>query len=132
MPAMSLRKRSRRILTDLDILIEYARQQQQQGGQGKDPSKDQQKGEQRTYSQGQQNQKGTTAANSSFLPNGDAATPSLNDDIHSKGPNEWGGLRPRERDLISHGANEEYLSAYRDMIDRYYQALAELGKSHSH
>ncbi len=122
----------RRILTDLDVLIEYARQQQQQGGPSKDPSKSQQQGQQRTYSQGQQNQGGTQAANSSFLPGGNAATPSLNDDIHSRGPNEWGGLRPRERDLISHGANEEYLSAYRDMIDRYYQALAELGKSHSH
>jgi hypothetical protein len=116
----------RRILTDLDVLIEYARLQQQ-SGQGQ--SQQQQQGQGRQYSQGNgKSQGGSTAAGSSFLPqnNQDPARPG--EDIRSKGSQEWGTLRPRERDLISHGANEEYLSSYKDMIERYYQALAELGK----
>ena len=49
--------------------------------------------------------------------------------IRSRGAAEFGDLPARDRDLVAHGANEEYLSSYRDMIDRYYQALAELGKA---
>jgi hypothetical protein len=116
----------RRILTDLDVLIEYARQQMQSG---QSQNQQQQPGQGRQYTQGNgKSQGGSTPAGSSFLPqnNQDPARPG--EDIRSKGSQEWGTLRPRERDLISHGANEEYLSSYKDMIERYYQALAELGK----
>jgi hypothetical protein len=122
----------RRILADLDVLIEYARQQQQNGPSKPDPNQDPSKGQGRQYSQGQgqqQNQGGSTAASDSFLPGGSPDTPRPGEDIHSHSPDEWGRLGARDRDLISHGANEQYLSSYKDMIDRYYQALAELGKN---
>jgi len=120
----------RRIMTDLDVLIEFARKQQQQGS-GQGPPQPGPPGEGKSYSQGNQNGKnqgGTTAASGSFLPGNNQQTPQQGDDNRSKGPAEWGTLRPRERELISHGANEEYLTSYKDMIERYYQALAELGK----
>lgn len=119
----------RRIIADLDFFIELARKQQQQGqGQGQPQQQDQE----RQYSSGNQqgpNQRGSTPAQESSLPRGGQATPQTGEDIRAHGPEEWGKLRPKERDLISHGANEEYLSPYRDMIQRYYQALAELGKN---
>jgi hypothetical protein len=118
----------RRILTDLDVLIEFARQQCS-SCQGSNPGQGQ-PGQQRNFSQNQQqNQNGSTAASNSFLPTGGHAEPQPAGDVRSHSPEEWGKLGPRDRDLISHGANEQYLSSYRDLIDRYYQALAELGKS---
>jgi len=129
-PGEVTQETQRRILTDLDVLIEFARQQQQSGGGQSQPQQGQ-PGEGRQYSQGNQNgrnQGGNTAAGSSFLPGNNQQSARPGEDIRSRGPEEWGKLRPRERDLISHGANEEYLSSYKDMIERYYQALAELGK----
>jgi hypothetical protein len=121
----------RRIIADLDFFIELARKQQQQG-QSQSQGQPQDKDQERQYSQGNQqqpgqNQGGSNAAQNSFLPKGNQAQPQPGEDIRARAPEEWGRLRPRERDLISHGANEEYLAPYRDMIERYYQSLAELG-----
>jgi hypothetical protein len=131
-PGPVTQETQRRIVADLDTLIELARQQQQSSS-SQSNSKDQQKGQERSYSQGQnpgQNQQGgSTAATESTLPRGASATPDGNPDIRSRGAAEFGDLPARDRDLVAHGANEEYLSSYRDMIDRYYQALAELGKA---
>ena len=41
-------------------------------------------------------------------------------------------LPARDREQVAHGANEQYLSAYKDQIERYYQALAEMAKSGRH
>jgi hypothetical protein len=52
--------------------------------------------------------------------------------MHVKSPAEWGNLPAKDRDLVSNGANEQYLPSYKEMIDRYYQALAEIGKNRDH
>ncbi len=73
---------------------------------------------------------GSTAAKDSQLSTGPIETAQSNgESLRQKGPSEWGNLPPKDRDLISNGVNEQYLPAYKEMIDRYYQALAEMGKS---
>jgi hypothetical protein len=37
----------------------------------------------------------------------------------------WGSLPPRDREEIMQGIDEEFLEQYRDLIERYYKALAE-------
>jgi len=128
-PGEVTQETQRRIVGDLDVMIELARQQQQQQSGS---SSSQQPGQQRQPGQqsGQKSEGGTQAATSDPLPRGGYADP-VTGDIHNRDPANWGGLPPRDRDQVSHGANEEYLSAYKDLIDRYYQALAEMGKSRS-
>jgi hypothetical protein len=133
-PGEVTQETQRRIVADLDVMIELARQQQQQ--QSSSSSSQQQPGQQRQPGQpqpgGQKGEGGTQAATSEQLPRGGHADP-VTGDMRNRDPaNPWGVLPPRDRDQISHGANEEYLSAYKDMIDRYYQALAEMGKTRSH
>jgi hypothetical protein len=128
-PGEVTQETQRRIVSDLDVMIELARQQQQQ--QNSSGSSSPQPGQQRqpgSPQNGQTGPGGTQAATSDPLPRGGIADP-VTGDIHNRDPANWGGLPPRDRDQVSHGANEEYLSAYKDLIDRYYQALAEMGKA---
>jgi len=121
----------RRIVADLDLMIELARQQQQGGGSSQKPDDQQQQGQQRTQSQAQRgphSEGGSTAAQDESLPRG-GHDDAVMGQMRNHDPANWGGLPPRDRDQISHGANEEYLSSYKGMIDRYYQALAEIGKT---
>jgi hypothetical protein len=119
----------RRIVMDLDVMIQLALQQQQQQQQSGPP----QPGQQRQPGQPQPGQPGPGQQQGGSNPATDdenrggqnAATPG---DMRDRSREGWGGLPPRDRDEIAHGANEEYLSIYKGMIDRYYQALAELGK----
>jgi hypothetical protein len=131
-PGAITQETQKRIITDLDVMIEYARKQQQSGKSNSDSK--QQPGEKRQTSSGQQQgphqEGGNQAATDSSLPRGPISSAQSNgEDMHQKGPQEWGGLPPRDRDLISNGANEQYLPSYKEMIDRYYQALAEIGKT---
>ncbi len=126
-PGNVTQETQRRILVDLDELIAIAQQQQQSSGSSQGPP---QPGQQRQSSQaqggmGQGGSQAATDAHPETSGDSDAAA----GDMRNHDPASWGALPPRDRDAISHGANEEYLSAYRDLIDRYYQALAELGKS---
>ncbi len=126
-PGEVTQEKQRRIITDLDVLIELARQQQQSGSAS---SGQPLPGQQRQPGQGQgpKGEGGTQAATHEQLPRGGYADP-VTGDMRNHDPANWGGLPPRDRDQISHGANEEYLSAYKDLIDRYYQALAEMGRT---
>jgi hypothetical protein len=133
-PGAITQETQKRIVNDLDVMIEIARKQQQGGkGQQKQNGKPQD-GQKRQQSSGQQqgphDEGGNQAATDSKARSGSAATPQSNgEDMHQKTPQEWGNLPPRDRDLISNGANEQYLPSYKEMIDRYYQSLAEIGKS---
>jgi hypothetical protein len=117
----------RRIVMDLDVMIELAKQQQQQGGGQQQPQPGQQRQPGQPGPQGNGPPGGSSPATTDDTHGGqsDAVT----GDLRNRDPANWGGLPPRDRDEISHGATEEYLSAYRAMIDRYYQALAEMGKN---
>ena len=120
----------RRILSDLDVLIEYARKIQPTNGSQQDPGPPQ-PGDSRSQP-GPHNEHGNTAANQSTLPGGGVSSAVSNEtDFHQRGPEEWGRLPPRDRDLVSHGANEEFLPSYREMIDGYYKALSEMGRTHN-
>ena len=122
----------RRIVMDLNVMIELAKQQQrtqpQQPGDGPP-----QPGQKRQPGNGQEgpkaNEGGNAAATTDETSGGQDAA--VTGDMRNRDPANWGGLPPRDRDEISHGATEEYLAAYRSMIDRYYQALAEMGKKRS-
>jgi hypothetical protein len=121
----------RRIVMDLDVLIEMAKKMQQQSSSSQQPG--QQKGQQKQQSEGNQQgphaEGGSKAAEQSTLPGGGASAASSNgSDIREKST-EWGGLPARDRDLVSHGANEQYLPAYQDQIRKYYESLAEIGKA---
>ena len=131
-PGAVTQETQKRIITDLDVMIEMARKQQSQGKQSQG-SKSQQ-GQKRQMSSGQQQgpsqQGGNQAATSSGPRRGSPEAPQSNgEDLHQKTPQEWGNLPARDRDLISNGASEQYLPSYKEMIDRYYQALAEIGKT---
>ncbi len=125
----------RRILTDLDVLIEYAKKQQQSGGGSSKPDPSQQpKDQSKQFTSGQNpssNQGGSTPAADDFLPgNNQQAADNLPDP--KSGPAEWGQLPARDRELVSHAANEQPLASYRTMIQNYYKALAELDKNRNH
>jgi hypothetical protein len=131
-PGAVTQESQRRIVTDLDTVIEYVRKQQQQSQSN--PKSNSRPADKRQQSQGQkqgnQQQPGNHAAQDSRLTTGNVEAPQSNgESLRQKGPAEWGNLPPKDRDLISNGVNEQYLPAYKDMIDRYYQALAEVGKT---
>jgi hypothetical protein len=116
----------RRIVTDLDVLIEMAKksesqssQQQKQQGQKKQESKGNQQG--KGSSMG-----GTNAAQSSQFNDGDATAAPNAKDIHEVNQNEiWKNLPPRDRDSIINGMREEVLPGYQRMMERYYEELAK-------
>lgn len=127
----------RRIVMDLDVLIELAKKMQQQQSQSQSQSQGQQQGQKREQSQGQQqgqgqgphNPQGQNAAQQSQAPGGGQSAAQSNGQDIKERTREWGTLPERDRDLVSNGAQEQFLPAYREAIDKYYQALAELGKA---
>ena len=132
-PGEVTQETQRRIVADLDVMIELARQQQQQQSSSSSSSQQPQQGQPRQQTgpqNGQKGEGGTVAATSDPLPRGGYQDPVTGGDMRSRDPSNWGSLPPRDRDQVSHGANEEYLTSYRDLIDRYYQALAEMARSH--
>jgi hypothetical protein len=132
-PGSLTQETQKRITMNLDQLIELVRQQQQQQSSSQSQSKSDSEAQKRQRMQGNQegphNQGGNNAAKQSTLPNGASATPESNGtDIHQRS-REWGNLPERERDLIVHGSKEELLPSYKDLIQRYYQSLAEINKT---
>ncbi len=121
-----------RIVLDLDALIELARNQQNNNqSQQQQPSQPGQKTQQNPgqNSAGQQQAHGNQAANNSQLPGGGVAAPQSNGQDIRQRSSEWGNLPPRERDLIVNGAKEEALPSYKELVQRYYQALSELNRT---
>ena len=129
-PGEVTQETQRRIVADLDVMIELARQQQQSNSSSS-PSQPQD-GQPRIPGPpqgGQTGEGGTVAATHDPLTRGGYSDP-VTGDMRSHDPANWAQLPPRDRSEVSLGANEKYLTSYRDLIDRYYQALAEMGRSH--
>ncbi|HVX83854.1 MAG TPA: hypothetical protein VH253_03480 [Phycisphaerae bacterium] len=127
-PGAVTQETQRRIVVDLDALIEIARKQCNSTSQSQSQSQGQ--SQQRQASKNQSHEGGSTAARDENLRGGGAqAAESNGTDIHQKNADTWGNLPARDRDMIAHGSNEQYLPEYRQLIDRYYQALAEIGRS---
>lgn len=128
-PGDATQEDQRRIILDLDTLIAIAEKEQQQGGGGQSQGPPQQ-GPPRQFSTAQgggMGQGGSQAANAH--PESSGSPDIAAGELRNHDPATWGKLPPRDREAVADGVKEEYLPAYRDLIDRYYQALAELAKS---
>lgn len=131
-PGAITQETQRRIVANLDTLIELVKQQQQSQSQQQQQQRNQQ-AQQRQQNQpgnqpGSQNSGGNTAARQSQLPGGGTDTSASNgQDIRELGK-EWGNLPDRDRDLIINGVKEDPLPAYRQAVQQYYKALADINK----
>jgi hypothetical protein len=132
-PGPITQETQRRIVVNLDTLIEMAKKQQQQGGSSKPgPKKPGDKKEQNPGSdsgKGPHKPGGESPAQESTLPGGGSDPAQSNgQDIHEKST-EWGNLPEKDRDLIINGVKEEPLAGYREQVQRYYKALADLNRA---
>jgi len=124
----------KRIMDDMDILIEQARKQQaqtrnsdQQQQPGEAQAKQQPKaGEEQAQAnnQGQQQQADAkNAAEQSNAGGGLGQTQKAGAEINES-LREWGALSPRQRDAIIEGSGETVIEAYKKLVDDYYKSLA--------
>ena len=131
-PGVMTREIQSRIVIDLDSMIELLKKQQQQQqsqGQGDPKPGDEKKESQAEKSQGPGEPKGTEAAQDDNIRGGGSAPPGNNGEDWHDGRKGWGALPPKDRALVTTGAKEKFLPEYKDMIQRYYEALAELNKT---
>jgi hypothetical protein len=114
-------ERQRQVVVALDKLIELLREKEQsgqgggQGGQGQKPGKSGKAGGQRSSS----------PARESTLPGGDGRVGPLAEGANGPVSDQWGELPARERDEAIQFLRERFPSRYREIIERYYRALAE-------
>lgn len=132
-PGAVTQETQRRIVMNLDALIDLVKQQQQQQQQQQSQSRPGQQRQQNQQNNGNQSGAqhspgGTNAAQQSQLPGASDASVSANTtDINEKS-REWGNLPERDRDLVVNGQKEDPLPAYREAVQRYYKALADVNK----
>jgi hypothetical protein len=128
----------KRIVIDLDNLIEQARQQQ---AQTRNQKPNNSKGEKMPApgEQGKQpaNSKPQTAQNK---PNSKNPAVESMPGVGSQKPetdvtknireeaSEWGGLTPRQREAILQGGDDQVLEEYRKLVDDYWRALSTKAK----
>lgn len=131
-PGAITQETQRRIILNLDSLIALAQKQQQGGGGGGSkprPGDKRQQNPGNNSGKGPHNPGGSNPATESQLPGGSSDPAQSNgQDIHEKSQ-EWGHLPERDRDLIINGVKEEPLPAYRQAVQQYYKALADLNKA---
>jgi hypothetical protein len=127
----------RRILDNLDHLIEEARKKEAQQ-QNQDPQKGQ-KGEDMAQAKPGQaqpqpgqpkpgQQKGGTSPAQAATPGGTAGQPGGPDVALQEG-RMWGQISPRERNAVSESATEKPLDKYRALVDDYYRAMSTRAKA---
>lgn len=131
----------KRIVKDLDILIDASRRQvanSSKPGQGNKPGQKQpgakpgagEKGQQATGQKpggmkpGSSSNGGQTAAADSSLNGADRAEADLAKDIKERMA-EWGGLTPREREAVMEGASDKPIKKYERLVEDYYRELAK-------
>lgn len=122
----------RRIVVDLDTLIDLAKkmQQQQQQSSGKSqgkPEKQESQG-QKSGKQPGENQGGSEAAQESVLRDGSGAA-QPGQEMREKGAEGWGNLPPRDRELVTQAQQEGFLPSYKAAIEKYYEELARLSRT---
>jgi len=125
----------KKILDDLDDLIEQARKQSAQAsskpGPGKPGDAKPKPGEgqgkpQNANGQGKKpgsQTGGTSPAQDSSLTAGGDPNVDPSKDIHTK-MTEWGGLTQREREAVLESKGETVIEKYRNYLDDYYKSLA--------
>jgi hypothetical protein len=123
-----------RIIADLDLLIDQAREQQaqarnsQQQNQGQKQNQpgqqDQQANAQNQGKQGQQQMgQKTPAQDSTAGVRKQGAQEDLAKQIQET-MQEWGGLTPRQRAAVIDGKNETVIETYRKLVEDYYKSLS--------
>ena len=139
-PGKTTQKIQDRILINLDHLIDMARQQQaqaqsrpgqQQGegqqqqrpGQQQQPAGQQQVGrDPGTQSQPNQGTQGAQTEQGGGTQNNTASGRDIRE-----GASEWGGITQRVRDAIIEGKNDTVIQKYKNLTDRYYEAVGKKG-----
>lgn len=122
-----------RIIADLDLLIDQARQQQAQArnspqqGQGQkqnQPQQGDQPAQANNQGQGQQQMgQKTPAQDSTAGVRKQASQEDLAKQIQET-MQEWGGLTPRQRAAVIDGKNETVIETYRKLVEDYYKSLS--------
>ena len=121
----------RRIVTDLDVLIELAKKSQSSSSQQPQKPKP---GQEKQESKGEKTKGsgmgGSNAATDSQMNSGEASASPNSKDIHEVNQDEtWKNLPARDRDKIINGMKEEVLPGYQRMIEKYYEELAKTDKT---
>jgi hypothetical protein len=117
----------RRIIEDLDRLIDQARSREAETRNSQPKSRGEQKqqaqpGSSQAQNQGSPQPAGSNAAQQSTAgPAGSEARPAQ--EIRESMA-EWGGITPRQRQAVIEGASENVVERYRKIVDDYYRALA--------
>ena len=132
----------KRILMDLDVLIEASRRQvansSKPGQQGNKPGQKQPGAKSGAGQQGQQqanqgkpgmqpgtnSEGGSSPASDSSLNGAGRAEADLAKDIKERMA-EWGGLTPREREAVMEGASDKPIKKYERLVEDYYRELAK-------
>ena len=124
----------KRIVTDLDQMIELARQQQQRSsskpGQNPGQKMDQPTGApgQQSVASGPKNQgaqnPATNAGRVSNNGQGSAPDSDLSKQI-AESAKEWGGITARDRQAVQESATEKVIEKYKSFVDDYYRSLSE-------
>lgn len=127
----------KKILDDMDVLIEQSRRQQAQArnaeNQGQ-PSEAETKrqprpGEAQAQADnqgesGQQQPQGNTPAEQSAAAGGGGGRDRDRPTDIKETLREWGALSPRQREAVIEGSSESVIEAYKKLVDDYYKSLA--------
>ncbi len=126
----------RRIVKDIDSLIEQSRSQQQQQQQARNQQQDQQRRRQQQQEQQQarnqgenqqgeqqQQQPGQDAAQASRDASPGGAADLSAELLESMA--EWGGLTPRQRAAILESKDEQTIDRYRQLIEEYWKSMSQ-------
>ncbi|HTL30620.1 MAG TPA: DUF4175 family protein [Tepidisphaeraceae bacterium] len=120
-----------RIVIDLDLLIDQARQQQAQArnapqnqqGQQQNQPKQGENAQAQNQGQQQNQQQKNPAQDSTAGVRRQAAAEDLAKQIQET-MQEWGGLTPRQRAAVIDGKNETVIETYRKLVEDYYKSLS--------
>ncbi|HSZ56808.1 MAG TPA: hypothetical protein VK797_14160 [Tepidisphaeraceae bacterium] len=120
----------KRIVIDLDSLIEQARNQQAQmrpgqrqpGKQGQQPQPGQGNRGQQQIADAQHREQGQNAAQQSVLAPGGQPQVDISQQIKQE-QSEWAKLHPRDRVAIVEGGQENVNPKYQKLVDDYYKTL---------
>ena len=130
----------RRILDNLDTLIEQARKKEaQQQNQPPDPNQKQQMAQAKPQTgiqpqdaggkkSGQHKEGGTSPAQSANGGGSPAATPEGGDTARQEA-RMWGQPSPRERQAVVETSGEKVLGKYQTLVDDYYRAMSTRAKA---
>lgn len=119
------------ILRKLDQLIDMAKKQQSQSSSSSSSSSSSQQQQQQSPGESQSQQQQQAQRNPNPNESGENDPPPRQEgDINTvleESRTEWGGLRPRARDELLQGRDDDYSSLYDQLTREYYRRLAEEG-----